>query len=48
MNEKEMRLRLNLHSVLCGVASACSTFVTNILHPFELIKTRFQSISQLR
>ena len=48
MNTRSERVRLNMHSALCGLASACSTFVTNILHPFELIKTRFQSTQQAK
>jgi hypothetical protein len=33
----------NRYSLLCGAASFIATFITNVLHPFEVIKIRFQS-----
>lgn len=32
------------YSVKCGIASFTATYVAGILHPLDLLKTRFQSI----
>lgn len=42
--EKQSELEFSL---LCGTASFIATFASGIIHPLELIKTRFQSINQL-
>jgi len=31
------------YSLKCGVSSFIATYVSGVMHPFDLIKTRFQS-----
>lgn len=33
-----------MYSLKCGVASFIATYIAGVMHPFDLIKTRFQSI----
>ena len=39
MNSEE-----NHYSLKCGVSSFLATYIAGILHPLDLLKTRFQSI----
>ena len=32
------------YSFKCGLCSFVATYISGVMHPFELIKTRFQSI----
>ena len=34
----------NFYCLKCGVCSFVATYISGIMHPFDLIKTRFQSI----
>ena len=34
----------NFYCLKCGICSFVATYVSGIMHPFDLIKTRFQSI----
>ena len=43
--EKQSNLE---YTLLCGTASFVATFASGIIHPLELIKTRFQSMNQLK
>ena len=40
MNKNEQKM----YSFKCGVASFIATYIAGVMHPFDLIKTRFQSI----
>jgi hypothetical protein len=32
-----------IFSIKCGLASFIATYIAGIMHPFDVIKTRFQS-----
>lgn len=32
------------YSLKCGLCSFVATYISGVMHPFDLIKTRFQSI----
>lgn len=34
---------INLYTFLCGLASFSASLISNLFHPFEVIKTRLQS-----
>lgn len=36
------------YTLLCGLSSFIATFASNIVHPLEIIKTRFQSKCSIR
>lgn len=35
------------YSFKCGLCSFLATYISGVMHPFDLIKTRFQSTSTL-
>lgn len=36
-----------LYSIKCGISSFIATYIAGVMHPLDLIKTRFQSIRLL-
>jgi hypothetical protein len=33
-----------IYSIKCGIASFIATYIAGVMHPLDVIKTRFQSI----